>query len=278
MNFQVPPVSLHWSHCANASWFMRYLWKGLEQDEHWVRLGWCDRDVSLNSGDQQRLLTFFKKTKVVELIESQSGLCWKRPQETYSSNLLVWAGTPSTGPRCSRPCRTLLWTLVGMNTWTLLWAACANVSPLSQFRIILSCAKCMDWGALFWCFIQKTLNFAVCPQCLCFGLCAYLLGQVMFLSVQVYRLNQVWAVGNQPSVKLCWLSLWFQKTVVQIHKYLRSKEMDFEKYFWGILELQYKFRPFSEGLQSLYSPISWTWVLRSYNFIKKSAMISCFAN
>lgn len=48
---------------------------------------------------------------------------------------------------------------------------------------------------------------------------------------------------------------------------LRSKEMDFEKYFWGILEFQCKCRPFSEGLQSLYSP--WTMSFMKLQLHKK---------
>lgn len=60
------PASLPLVSCANASWFIRYLGKGLEQGQHWVQFAWCDRDVSLNSGDQKHLFSFFKNIKVVE--------------------------------------------------------------------------------------------------------------------------------------------------------------------------------------------------------------------
>lgn len=70
-----------------------------------------------------------------EVIESQKGLGWKRPQRSSCfSPSLPWAGTPCPGPHCSKPPPTWPGTLSGMGHPQLVWTACTSASTPSQGR------------------------------------------------------------------------------------------------------------------------------------------------
>ena len=52
---------------------------------------------------------------------------------------LLWAGTPSIRPGCSKPHPTWPWTPPGRGHAQLLWVTCSSVSPSSLWRISSLC-------------------------------------------------------------------------------------------------------------------------------------------